>query len=87
MTRLNVDEVDVHAVDLRLELRESVQSRLALAPIVAGSPVANEFLELRQLRALRLICDRFLVGPARGLKPAAKLGELFLRETDGEGAD
>src|SRR5258708_6169440 len=47
------------------ELREGVQSRVALPPIVICRPVASEFLDGRQLHALRMICDSLLLGPAR----------------------
>ena len=51
--RADVDEVDVDAVDGRHELRQGVQLRFGLAPVVAAAPVAHELLELRELRALR----------------------------------
>lgn len=46
----------------RLEVRSEaldrrVQLRLALAPVVIRRPITDEFLELRELRALRLISD------------------------------
>jgi hypothetical protein len=50
--RLHVDEVDVHTVDLGLELRQRVQSRFALAPVVIGRPVPGQLLHRRQLHAL-----------------------------------
>jgi hypothetical protein len=42
MLRTYVEEVDVQTVDLGDELREGVESRLALAPVVLGRPVARE---------------------------------------------
>ena len=53
VARADVDEVDVDPVDRRHELREGIELRLGLAPVIAGAPIADEFLELRQLRALR----------------------------------
>src|SRR5213080_4916784 len=73
MPRPDVDEVNVETVDVRLELREGVQLRLSFSPVVVCSPVANEFPELCQLRPLRLIWNRFAVGPARSLKSLAKI--------------
>ena len=64
--RADVDEVDVQPVDLGHEVRQGVQLRLAPAPVVVCRPVAGEFLHRRQLHALRMICDEFLVGPAGG---------------------
>jgi hypothetical protein len=34
--------MDVHPVDLGRELRQRIQPRLALAPVVPGRPVAGE---------------------------------------------
>jgi hypothetical protein len=83
----NVDEVDVHPVDDGLELREGVQFRLALAPVIIRRPMADQLLELCELRALRLIGDCFLVRPpGRGEAPA-KIGELILRDLNFEGPD
>jgi hypothetical protein len=50
--RLDVDEVDVEAVDLRDELRQGVQPRLDSPEVVLGAPVANELLPRRELNAL-----------------------------------
>jgi hypothetical protein len=66
--RLDVYEVDVHSVDLGLELRQRVQSRLALAPVVLGRPVAGEFLDRRQLHTP---CDRSSTSSLLGQRAAA----------------
>jgi hypothetical protein len=60
--RLDVDEVDVHPVDLGLELGQSVQLRLDLAPVVVRRPVGDERLDRRQLNALRPVIDKLLAG-------------------------
>src|SRR5215208_2714676 len=65
MVRANVDEMNVEAIDLGDEVRQGLQSLLALAPVVLGLPVALECLHRRELRALRLIVDGLLFGPAR----------------------
>ena len=74
----DVDEVDLHPVDLGRELRQRVQSRLALAPVVLGRPVEGELPQRRQLHALRPILDELLGGPARGSNAHAKLIKLGL---------
>jgi DNA-binding CsgD family transcriptional regulator len=74
----DVDEVDLHPVDLCRELRQCVQSRLGLAPVVLGAPVAGELFERRELHALRPIPDEFLGGPAGGRDPAAQLDDLLV---------
>ena len=50
--RLDVDEVDVEAIDLRDELRQRVQPRLEPPEVVLGGPVAHELLHRRELHAL-----------------------------------
>jgi hypothetical protein len=48
----DMQEVDVEAVDLGQELRQRIQPRLDIPPVVVGAPVVDEFLECRQLHAL-----------------------------------
>jgi hypothetical protein len=50
--RANVDEVDVEAVDLGDEVRESVQPGLDPPEVVLGAPIADELLHRRELHAL-----------------------------------
>jgi hypothetical protein len=64
VTRTDVDEVNVHPIDVGHELRQGIQLRFGLTPVVAAAPVPNQPLELGQLRTLRLIGDSLLVGPA-----------------------
>ncbi len=85
--RLDVDEVDLHAVDLGRELGQGVELRLGLPPVVVGLPVARELLHRRQLHALRAIFDQLLGGQARRGDPAAQLGELLFGSVDLEGTD
>src|SRR5215203_5758303 len=68
-------------------MRQRVQLRLRLAPVVIGLPVAGELLQRLQLHTLRPICDELLAGPARRDDAAAELGELLLRNVDAEGAN
>src|ERR1700683_4440048 len=75
MLRTDMDEMNVQSVDLGDELRQSVQSCLALAPIVFGAPIARECLSRRKLYALASICDRFPVRPLGVVDAPAQLGE------------
>ena len=56
--RADVQEVDVDAVDLGEELRERVEPRLDLAPVVLRRPVVGEGLHRRELHALRGVARR-----------------------------
>ena len=84
---LDMDEVDVHPIKFSLELRESVQSRLALAPVVVRRPIARERLHRRQLHALRPIGDELLVGQAGGGDAPAQVVEVLLWDVHLEWAD
>ena len=65
MARFHVYEMNIDTVDLGNEHRKRVQSRFRLAPVVFGSPVADDFLEFPELIALRAIRDGLLVRPPR----------------------
>ena len=65
MPRTNVNEVNVNSVDLGHEHGKRIQSRLHLAPVVVRTPVADDFLELAELIALRAIRDGLPVRPPR----------------------
>src|SRR3712207_2421995 len=85
--RPDVDEVDVHAVDLGGELRQRVESLLALAPVVVGRPVASELLQRLELDTLRAIFDELLGGPARRGDASAEVVEILFRNVGAEGSD
>jgi hypothetical protein len=61
--RLDVQEVDLQAVDGGRELAPAVQQRLGFAPVVLGAPVLHEPLHFRELRALRGVAHGLPVGP------------------------
>src|SRR5205823_7250883 len=74
-------------VDLGLELRQRVQSRLAPAPVVIGCPVTGELLHRRQLHALRPIGDELPAGPARRIDATAQLVQILFRNVDAKRSD
>jgi hypothetical protein len=82
-----VDEVDVHPVDAGHKLRQRVQLRLALAPVIVGRPVAGEFLDRGQLHALRPVADQLFAGQARGGDAPAQVGDRVVGHVDSEGTD
>jgi hypothetical protein len=87
MRRAYVHEVNVEPVDLGHKLRQGIQLRLHLAPVVVRPPVAYELLDLGQPHALGLIGDRLPVGPPRRRDPSAEVDEALFRNVDAEGAD
>src|SRR5262249_20895252 len=50
-------------------------------------PVAREFLQERELHALRGVLDELGTGPPRGLDPAPQIVDLILRYLDRERRD
>jgi hypothetical protein len=74
--RLHMNEVNVEPVDLGDEVRNGVQLRLALAPVVLGSPIARELPDRLRLHALRVVVHRFTLGPLGRINAAAQVGEV-----------
>src|SRR3954470_6422983 len=79
--------MNVQPVDLCNELRKSVESPLAFAPVVICRPVARKLSHRRELHALRLVRYGLLLRPLGGHNPSTKLIELFLREAHLEGTN
>jgi hypothetical protein len=70
LLRSNVNEMNVQPIDLGDELRQSVEFRLDLAPVIVRAPIARECLNGRELYGLRSVRDRF---PLRPLGPLMRL--------------
>ena len=51
--RTDVNEVNVQPIDLGDELRQGVQLRLDLAPVILCRPIARQRLHRRELHSLR----------------------------------
>jgi hypothetical protein len=82
-----VDEVDIQPVDLGDEVRDGVQPRLALAPVVLGRPVASEVLHHRERHALRVILDGLPLGKAGRADARPQVLKLRLGDLDREWSD
>ena len=87
MTRANVDEVDIEFVDLGDELRQGIELRFDLAPVVVSAPIADQLLQFCELHALRPVVDRLLVRPSRGGDAPAQVENGLFGNTNGEGAE
>src|SRR5687768_4584335 len=87
MFRSNLDEMNVHPVDLGHELRYGVQSRLTFLPVVIRLPIACEFLHRRELHTLRFIPDRFPLGPLGRFDALAQAANFRSREAHTKWAD
>ena len=80
--RTNVKEMDVEPVDLGDELRQGIEPRLALAPVVIRRPMTREFLHRRERHALGLILDRLAVRPLGRRDAPAEINKRLLRNVD-----
>src|ERR1041385_3526617 len=79
--------MDVEPIDLGDELRERVQPRLDLAPVMFARPVAGELLHDRKLNALRCVWDLFALGPLRRVDALAEVGQVVVGSAEGKRAD
>jgi hypothetical protein len=75
----NMNKMNVEPIDLGYELRQGVQFRLALAPVVICRPRAREFLKSCELHALRFIRDRLPLGPPCRVYAPAQFGKFRFR--------
>ena len=57
MFRTDMNEMNIQPIDLGDELRERIQFRLDLAPVVVRCRIAREGLSCRELHPLRCIRD------------------------------
>src|SRR5688500_9508576 len=87
VTRTHMYELNVESLDRCNELRQGIQLRLGLPPVVVSSPVAHECLDLRQLHALGLISDRLPIWPTCREYSSAKVHKFRFRNVDAKGTD
>ena len=85
--RADVDEVEVHSIDLGEELRQRLQSRLDRAPVVVGRPVASERLHRRELHALGPVVHQFARRPPHRGDATPEIVQGVLRHVHLERAD
>jgi hypothetical protein len=77
-----MDEMNVEAVEVRLELIETVQFALMLSPVVTGSPVFDQLFEISEISAIIPSRIGHFIGKPRAREPGAKVGEYFLGNCD-----
>ena len=82
MRRAGVDEVDAEPVDLGRELRKAIERRLALPPVVLLAPVAADFLDPFQRRALAPVVDQLGLRPARVAQTRFQISEHGIGNLD-----
>jgi hypothetical protein len=87
VARANMNKVDFHPVNFGHELRQGIELCLRLAPIIAGAPVLNQRLQIRQLRTLRAVSNSFLARPTGRLQAPAQVGQSGVGEMNLEGTN
>ena len=76
MLGTHVNEMNVEPVDLSNEIRQRIDLRFALAPIVFVRPILRELLHRRHLYALRRIVHLSAIRPLCRGDPFAQVGEV-----------
>jgi len=87
MTRTYVCELNIETVDLSHKLRQGVQARLHLSPVVVRPQYCTSFFIVRQPHALGLISNSLLLKPACRCDTLAEIADRFFRNVEAEGAD
>src|SRR5208282_340856 len=82
-----VNEVNSESVNARLEMREAIDCALLRAPVVFGSPVLDQFLEVGEIGSILPRGVGNLAGKARVLEPRAQVGEHCVGHLDAERLD
>ena len=77
-----MDEVDRHAVDVRLVVREPVHGALGPAPVVLGPPILDQLLQIGLVRAVRPFLVGELAGPTRLVQPISQVVQHRVRYVD-----
>src|SRR5262245_16370506 len=71
--------MDAEAVDRGLELRPPVELGLTAPPVVLGSPIGNELLQLRERRPLLPGWSGLVLRPAGVRETLSQIGERLIR--------
>src|SRR5260370_39216785 len=85
--RTGMNEMNIEPVDVRRELRQGVQPRFDLAPVVIRLPITCECSHPRELHSLSCMRYLFPLGPLRRADPPAegnnrRVGQADLRVTE-----
>src|SRR5215470_12620864 len=77
-----MNEVHPESVDPGLELRETIEQRLAGAPVVVLQPVVADFAKPFARNALAPVVDQFGFRPAGVLQPRLQIIESSIVDSD-----
>ena len=81
---LDVQEVQVDAVQRHLELRKGVEPRLLRAPVEAVAPVLDQLAQVRDVGAVGPGLAGRLVGEARAREALAQVGDRVVGDVEPE---
>src|SRR5262245_38844205 len=82
-----MDEMDIDAVDVGLELVESIQAFLLNTPVVLVPPIFDKALEIREIRAVVPSRVRKLVREAGLCQPPFQFSQQSIRDLNFEWDD
>ena len=84
IVRLLMDEMDVEAADVRLELAEAIQAPLLRAPVVAVAPVGHQRLDVIEVRPVVPAGVGEFIGETGALQPALEVAQDGVRHLNPE---
>ena len=82
-----VNEVDVDIIHIGFKMREFVERRFVLPPIVSVLPIVDELLEVIAIGACIPICARYLIGPPRVFQPLPQVAQHLRSNVNCERSD
>ena len=78
----DVNEMDVEPANLGNEVRQAIQLRLALAPVVVRPPILRLLPDHLQRNALRMVSHRLALGPPGRSNAPAPVVDRPVRKTN-----
>src|SRR5260370_28983108 len=82
-----MQEVDADAIQVGVELRESVEPGLDFAPVVIARPIFADFVHVLERNPLRRIRNGLRVGPAGGAQALFQILEIRVADLNLERPD
>jgi hypothetical protein len=79
--------MNVQPIDLGDEVRQGVELRLAVTPVIVRLPVARQLLHERERHALRVVRHRLPLRPPRRHDTSTQVLQGLVRNVDLEGAN
>ena len=80
-----MQEMDIEAINLRLELAQRIKARLTAPPVIACALIVDQRSHLVALGALRPVLDQFRLRPAGAFQAITQVVQFRLIDGQREG--